>query len=179
VWSQPLGYLGEGVKRRVRSLNLRSKSNNNIQPEDSNRLDNLPITPGRLSQIMFLLSQQPGNLCQTPDNLAKKPDKTTERVVQKQANIFPENCHITNKTGHLRYSQSPVYQKPSQQVETPVQLLQSPVKHQQTPGNLLVVPPLQKSSNLCQTTGSQWMTTEDLLLQKKAECGDRQSDMEW
>jgi hypothetical protein len=129
---------------------------------------------------MFLLSLQPGNLCQTPDNLAKKPDKTTERVAQKQANIFPENCHITDKTGHLRYSQSPVYQKPSKQVETSVQLLQSPVKHQQTPGNLLVVPPLQKSSNLCPTTAGQWVTTEDLLLKKKAECGGgMQSDMEW
>jgi hypothetical protein len=132
---------------------------------------------------MFLLSLQPGNLCQTPDNLAKKPDKTTESVAQKQANIFPENCHITNKTGHLRHSQGPVYQKPSQQVETSVQPLQSPVKlkqtSEQTPGNLLVVPPLQKSSKLCQATGSQWMTTEDLLLKKKAECGGTQSDMEW
>jgi hypothetical protein len=176
VWSQPLGYLGEGVKRRVRSLNLRSKSNNNIQPEES---DNLPITPGHLTRIMFLLSLQPGNLCQTPDNLAKKPDKTTERVAQKQANIFPKKSDITNETGHLRYSQSPVYQKPSTQVETSVQLLQSPVKHQQTPGNLLVVPPLQKSSSLCQTTGGQWVTTEDQLIKKKAECEGSLSDMEW
>jgi hypothetical protein len=132
---------------------------------------------------MFLLSLQPGNLCQTPDNLAKKPDKTTERVAQKQANTFPEKSDITNETDHLRHSQSPVYQKPSKQVETSVQLLQSPEKlkqtSEQTPGNLLVVPPLQKSSNLCQTTGSQWMTTEDLLLKKKAECEGSLSDMEW
>jgi hypothetical protein len=132
---------------------------------------------------MFLLSLQPGNLCQPPDNLAKKPDKTTERVAQKQANIFSEKSDITNKAGHLRHSQGPVYQKPSKQVETTVQLLQSPVKlkqtSEQTPDKFLVVPPVQKSSNLCQATGSQWVTTEDLLLKKKAECGGTQSDMEW